>query len=124
MIPAVAKVPKIPSVKIGPAATRKRRQPTSVPPLKRMTISATTPMRSTSRIERRSPSRGKMSEATAARRRKITGSGTGNRLADLGQEQGQQEPARDDEHDCSEDGELVHKTSLNAGRDNGFLTDR
>ena len=34
MIPAVAKVPKIPSVKIGPAATRKRRQPTSVPPLK------------------------------------------------------------------------------------------
>ena len=83
MIAAVAKVPKIPSVKIGTAATRKRRQPTSVPPLKRMTISATTPMRSTSRIERRSPSRGKMSEATAARRRKITGSGTGNRSPTL-----------------------------------------
>ena len=65
-----------------------------------------------------------MSEATAARRRKIPGSGTGNRSLDLGREQRQQEPARDDEHDCSEDGELVHETSLNAGGDNGFLTDR
>ena len=45
-------------------------------------------------------------------------------LADLGQEQGEQEPARHDEHDGSEDGELVHETSLNGGRDNGFLTDR
>ncbi len=83
MIPAVANVPTIPSEKIGTAATRKRRQPTSVPPLKRITISATTPIRSTSRIVTRSASDGKMSEATAASSRKITGSGIGMRSPSL-----------------------------------------
>src|ERR671922_241387 len=66
MTAAVAKVPKIPSEVIGSAAPRKRRQPTCMPPSKRMTISATTPIRSTLWIEIAEARPGKTSDATAA----------------------------------------------------------
>jgi hypothetical protein len=48
-----------------------------------MTITATTPIRSTSLIETRSDSWGKKSEAIAASRRKTPGSGTGKRSFSL-----------------------------------------
>ena len=44
---AVVSVPTIPSAPIGTIARRKRRQPMCMPPSKRITISATTPIRST-----------------------------------------------------------------------------
>ena len=73
--PAVAKVPKIPSTVIGTAAARIRRHPTSMPPSKRMTIRATTPIRSTVRTEMCSESAGTRSDASAAASRKIAGDG-------------------------------------------------
>ena len=77
--PAVRNVPTTPSTEIGTAERRKRRQPTFIPPSNRITISATTPTRSTVRIESRSPSAGKTSAATAAAIRKSAGAGTGKR---------------------------------------------
>jgi hypothetical protein len=64
--PAVAKVPSTPSERIGTAALRNRRQPMSRPPSKRITISATTPIRSTVTNEIASCRPGKRSEAAAA----------------------------------------------------------
>src|SRR5919199_954101 len=63
---AVANVPTTPSDVIGSAAPRKRRQPTCMPPSKRITISATTPIRSTLWIEIAVSRPGKTSDATAA----------------------------------------------------------
>ena len=79
MTPAVPNVPSTPRVTIGPAEARKRRQPTCIPPSKRIRIRQITPIRSTSRIETCSASPGKTSDASAATRRKIAGPGTGNR---------------------------------------------
>src|SRR5919197_2082 len=80
---AVANVPMTPSTVIGNAAPRKRRQPTCMPPSKRITISATTPIRSTLWIEITVSRPGKTSDATAATTRKSAGAGTGNRSVSL-----------------------------------------
>ena len=108
MIPAVAKVPRIPSEKIGTAATRKRRQPTAKirPDFGRARDDA-----DALDLEDR--------EALAELRKDVGGDsgeqqedhGLGDReaLAELDQEQGEQEPTRHDEHDRSEDGELIHE---------------
>src|ERR671930_1200322 len=80
---AVANVPTTPSDVIGNAAPRKRRQPTCMPPSKRITISATTPIRSTLWIEITVSRPGKTSDATAATTRKSAGAGTGNRSVSL-----------------------------------------
>ena len=77
MSSAVANVPTVPSTPIGTNEARKRRQPTCMPPSKRMTISATTPIRSTSLIDSASASDGNMSDATAAASRKTAGAGIG-----------------------------------------------
>ncbi len=77
--PAEANVPSTPSERIGTAALRKRPQPMSSPPSNRITISATTPMRSTVTNETASPSPGKRSDATAAATRKSAALGTASR---------------------------------------------
>ena len=76
--PAVANVPRMPSERTGTAAVRNRRRPIREPPSKRMTARATTPIRSTVRIEM-SPSEGKASESSAAAIRKMAGPGTRSR---------------------------------------------
>ena len=77
--PAVAKVPRTPRTVIGHAEARKRRQPICMPPSKRMTTMATTPIRSTVRMETCSPIPEKTSETIAAATRKIPGAGIGTR---------------------------------------------
>ena len=72
-------MPSTPSERIGTAAPRKRRQPMSMPPSKRITISATTPIRSTVTNEIVSPSRGTSSEAAAAATRKRPALGIASR---------------------------------------------
>ena len=76
---AEANVPGTPSDRIGTAAVRNRRQPMSRPPSKRITISATTPIRSTVTNEISSWSRGTRSEVTAAATRKSAGAGIRSR---------------------------------------------
>ena len=73
-IPAVANVPGRPSSSTGTHAVRRRRRPIREPPSKRITTSATTPIRSTVRIWSL-PSDGKMSDSTAAASRKSAGPG-------------------------------------------------
>src|SRR6476469_4718255 len=80
--PAVAKVPSSPSAVIGRAAARKRCHPTSMPPSKRIAMSATAAIRSTSTVERRSRP-GQISEVTAAMTRKSAGAGIGKRSVTL-----------------------------------------
>ena len=93
MRPAVAKVPSRPSERIGAAEARNRRQPMSMPPLKRMTISATTAIRSTVTIGTASYTRGQMSETTAAASRKIAGAGTGTRSVSVVESAASAKPA-------------------------------
>ena len=76
---AEANVPRIPSERIGTDAARKRRQPMSSPPSKRITISATTPIRSTVTKEISSWIRGTRSETTAAATRKSAALGIASR---------------------------------------------
>ena len=114
--PAVANVPTTPSTEIGTAERRKRRQPTFIPPSNRITISATTPMRSTVLIDSRSPSAGKTSEATAAAIRKIAGAGTGNRSRQAAREQREREADGDDQDDGAEIGDLAHALVLTPSR--------
>ena len=83
MSPAVANVPSTPSEAIGPIEPRSRRQPTCIPPSKRITISATTPSRSTVRIGSAVRRRGNSSEAIAAPSRKSAGPGIGKRSVAL-----------------------------------------
>ena len=111
MTSAVVNVPTIPSEAMGTIARRKRRQPMSMPPSKRMMISATTPIRSTVWIWGRA-----IGVATAATRKRA-GAGIGNRAVSFCDEQGEQDADRDDEHDQPEIEQLVH-----AGDANGFLT--
>ena len=75
--PAVANVPRTPSVATGTQAACRRRRPIAEPPSKRITISATVATRSTVRIETSSCE--KRSEATAAASRKSAGAGTETR---------------------------------------------
>jgi hypothetical protein len=82
-MPAVAKVPSTPSERIGAPAARKRRQPISIPPLKRMTTSATTATRSTVSVGTFSYTSVQRSETTAAATRKIPGAGTGKRAVSV-----------------------------------------
>ncbi len=77
----MANVPTTPSRVIGTAEPLKRRHPTFIPPSKRITISATTPIRSTLRIEIAVPSDGKTSDAIAAANRNSAGAGIGNQSA-------------------------------------------
>ena len=81
--PVVANVPSTPSEAIGQIEPRKRRQPTCIPPSKRITISAITPRRSTVRIGSAVRRRGIRSEATAAPIRKSAGPGIGKRSVAL-----------------------------------------
>ena len=81
--PVVANVPSTPSEAIGQIEPRSRRQPTCIPPSKRITISAITPSRSTVRIGSAVRRRGNSSEATAAPIRKSAGPGIGNRSVAL-----------------------------------------
>ena len=67
---------------IGTAEARNLAQPTCIPPSKRIAISATTAIRSTSTVESR-PSPGQMSDATAAATRKSAGAGTGKSSVSL-----------------------------------------
>jgi hypothetical protein len=80
MTAAVANVPAVPRRTIGVAAPRNRRMPMCMPPLKRITISATTAIRSTVRIDTSSWRSGKSSDTTAAPSRNNAGAGTGNPL--------------------------------------------
>jgi hypothetical protein len=91
--PAVAKVPTTPSETISSAEARKRRQPTCRPPSKRIMIRATTPIRSTSRIETCAASEGKRSDASAAASRKIAGRGNGKRLVSSLEASASEKPA-------------------------------
>lgn len=91
--PAVANVPSTPREAISTAEARKRRQPTCIPPSKRMAIRATTPIRSTWRIEVWSASAGKRSDASAAARRKIAGPGSGKRSVNLLEASASEKPA-------------------------------
>jgi hypothetical protein len=75
----VANVPSTPSERIGAAEARKRRQPISIPPLKRITINATTATRSTVRIGTAAYTPGQISETAAAPSRNSAGAGTGTR---------------------------------------------
>ena len=72
--PAVAIVPRTPSEAIGSAARLNLRQPTCMPPSKRITISATTAIRSTVLMSEKTTGK------TAAARRNRAGAGIGNRL--------------------------------------------
>jgi hypothetical protein len=76
-------VPSTPSEAIGRSEARKRCQPTRIPPSKRIATSATTAIRSTSRIDSSSPSRVKVRPASAAASRKIAGAGTAKRSLSL-----------------------------------------
>ena len=67
---------------ISGQARRNRRQPTSIPPSKRMTMRATTPMRDAVSIDT-TDSPGNTSLATAATIRKIAGPGIGNHAPTL-----------------------------------------
>ena len=69
----------MPSERIGSADSEKRRHPICMPPSKRMTISATTAMRSTVTNEIRLPSSGQTSEAAAATRSRTAALGTARR---------------------------------------------
>src|SRR5262245_38773035 len=80
---AVPNVPSTPRSEIGTIAPRKRRQPTCIPPSNRITISATTPIRSTSRIESACSSRGKKSDPIVEASRNSAGAGTGNHSVSL-----------------------------------------
>src|SRR6188508_2295862 len=77
MRPAVANVPTTPRAVIGTTARRKRAHPTLMPPSKRITIRASTAIRSTSLIESSPPRRGKTWAPIAAASRKIAGEGIG-----------------------------------------------
>ena len=77
------KVPKTPSSEIGIQAARKRASRPAHPPSKRIRISATTAMRSTSRIESSRPRRGQKWTVAAAASRKIAGAGIGTRSLTL-----------------------------------------
>ncbi len=76
---AEANVPRTPSERIGTAELRKRPQPMSSPPSKRITIRATTPIRSTVTKEISSWIRGTRSEITAAATRKSAALGIASR---------------------------------------------
>src|SRR5439155_5262582 len=58
---------------------RKRRSPTSIPPSKRIAIRATVPIRTTSRVERKSPMGWTTLDAKAPSTRTMPGAGTGSR---------------------------------------------
>ena len=77
--PAVANVPRTPSERIGTIATAARCQPMCMPPSNRITISATTAIRSTVTKEIASSRRGETSEAIAAARRNSAALGIANR---------------------------------------------
>lgn len=64
---------------IGTSDTAAWRQPMCMPPSKRITITATTPTRSTVTKDIASPSAGVTSEATAAARRKTAALGIARR---------------------------------------------
>jgi hypothetical protein len=65
--------------RIGPAEARNRRHPISRPPLKRITIKATTAIRSTVLIGTAWYTLGQMSETAAAASKNSAGAGTGTR---------------------------------------------
>ena len=110
--PAVAKVPSTPSTVIGTAATRgSAASPTCMPPSKRITISATTAIRSTSTVDS-SDRPGQMSEATAAATRKSAGGGTGKNSVSLCAPSASEERPGDDEDDQAEIGQLAHAAIL------------
>ena len=111
MTSAVVNVPMIPSEAMGTIARRKRRQPMSMPPSKRMTISATTPIRSTVWMCGKGDGRRESREQEEGRR--------GNREVrrEPVHEQGEQDAGRDDENDRAEIEQLVHAFDAN-----GFLT--
>ena len=100
--PADANVPSTPSERIGTAEPRKRRQPMSRPPSKRITISATTPIRSTVTKEISSWSRGTRSEIDGRGDEEERGARDRQPLGDRAAEERQRDPAGDDEDDQTE----------------------
>jgi hypothetical protein len=70
-------------------------------------MSATTPIRSTSRTEGRPASSAKRAEAIAASSKKAAGS-----VVQLGREQREQEPAGHDQDDRAEGRQLLHGQTL------------
>ena len=84
-----------PSERIGTAAARKRRQPMCSPPSKRITISATTAIRSTVTNEIAScEATGQTSEATAAASEEERGARDRSRSASSAEERGREKPGR------------------------------
>ena len=94
-------MPSTPSERIGTAALRKRRQPMSMPPSKRITISATTPIRSTVTNETASPRLGTTSDAAAEATRNRAALGIASRCVSPAEER-ERDPGRDDEDDRAE----------------------
>ena len=95
------------------------------PPSKRITISATTAIRSTSSNESASPSEGKTSEATAAATRKTAAPGSAIRSASSAAGSREQ-PGRHDQDDLAEGRDLVHALNLRgaARRASRWVTSR
>ena len=92
----------MPSDAIGSAARRKRRQPMLMPPSKRITISATTPIRSTVRMS------GTTTGMAAAATRKSAGAGIGKRSLNLRRKHREHDAGGDREDDCAEVSDLGH----------------
>ena len=105
-------VPTTPSTVIGTAATRKRSQPTRMPPSKRITISATTARRSTSSTESLRPRLGQKCTVTAAASRKIAGAGSGMRSLSLFESSATDDDPGDEQDDQAEVLDLAHGPEL------------
>ena len=105
-------MPRTPSERIGTAAPRKRRQPMSMPPSKRITIRATTAIRSTVTNEIASWSRGTRSEIAAAATRKSAALGIASRSVIARPKSASETPAGDDEDDQTEVCDLRHRVNL------------
>ena len=99
-------VPTTPSTPIGTIARRKRRQPMCMPPSKRITISATTPIRSTVLMC------GMATGIASAISRNSAGAGIGYRSVDLGRDEREHHAGRDDEDDQPEIAQLGHALTL------------
>ena len=84
-----------------------------MPPSKRITTSATTPIRSTVRIEM-SPSDGKASESERRGDQEERRPGHAKPLAHPARDHCEREPGRDEQHDQSELVDLVHPPTLSA----------